>query len=151
MTPKNNYKILFVCTGNTCRSPFAEAVFNKLAAERGVQAEALSCGLAAYPGQPPCDDAVAVAAHFGYDISSMRARPATPYLVAEADAIYVMSQSHKDVLEQALPQLAGKVRLLGDGKEIPDPYGGGEAAYEQAYRVIEQAVAALLQGMGRRE
>lgn len=147
MTPKNR-KILFVCTGNTCRSPFAEAVFNKLAGERDIQAEALSCGLAAYPGQPPCDDAVAVAARFGYDISSMRARPATPYLVAEADAIYVMSPSHKDVLEQAMPLLAGKVCLLGDGG-IPDPYGGGEAAYEQAYRVIEQAVSALLDGMER--
>ncbi len=149
MTPKNK-RILFVCTGNTCRSPFAEAVFNKRARERHIQAEALSCGLAAYPGQPPCDDAVAVAGDFGYDISSMRARPATPYLMAEADAIYVMSPSHRDVLEQAMPELAGKVSLLGD-EAIPDPYGGGMAAYRQAYRIIEQAVTGLLDRMERGE
>ena len=95
MTQKNNSVLprnyLFVCTGNTCRSPFAQVVFNQVAKRRGIEAEALSCGLAAYPGQPPCDDAVAVAAQMGYDLSAMRARPATPYLMQAADAIYVMS------------------------------------------------------------
>lgn len=146
MTQKNNSVLprnyLFVCTGNTCRSPFAQVVFNQVAKRRGIEAEALSCGLAAYPGQPPCDDAVAVAAQMGYDLSAMRARPATPYLMQAADAIYVMSPSHRDVLAQAMPGLQDKLFLLGEG--IPDPYGGGPEADEQAYRAIEQAVIQLL-------
>ncbi len=78
----------------------------------------------------------------GYDLSAMRARPATPYLMQAADAIYVMSPSHRDVLAQAMPGLQDKLFLLGEG--IPDPYGGGPEAYEQAYRAIEQAVIQLL-------
>ena len=142
MTPRNK-KILFVCTGNTCRSPFAQAVCNRLAAQRGLPVVAESCGLGAMTGDAPCQDAVAAAAGFGYDISGHSSRPATIYLVEDADLICCMSQSHARALIEALPQLEPRVQVLG-GDGVPDPFGQGIAAYEQAYKAIEAAVGQLL-------
>ena len=68
MMPKDRI-IAFVCTGNTCRSPMAEAIFNKLAEEKGLDVRALSFGLAAVPGMPPSKNAVAVCREIGIDIS----------------------------------------------------------------------------------
>ena len=74
MKQKNN-NILFVCTGNTCRSPFAQAVFNAQAQARGLACRAESCGLAAMAGQPPFPEGVQAAARLGYQMEEMRSRP----------------------------------------------------------------------------
>lgn len=136
--------LLFVCTGNTCRSPMAEALFRKAAGERGVadRFRALSCGLAAADGMPASDNAVAAAAELGAGLSEHRSRRATPELLAEADAIYCMSAAHRAAIVSALPQLKGRVFVLHP--PVPDPFGGDLTVYRETARALDAAVESLL-------
>ena len=129
-------KFLFVCTGNTCRSPFAEAV----ARHQGQDAE--SAGLAAYPGDPPTPDAVAVAREFGLDVSSHRARPLTTELLDEAEVVVGMTAAHVGELEAR--GAGGKARLLG-AADLDDPIDRGREIYRGTYGQIESDVRALLE------
>lgn len=149
MKQKNKH-ILFICTGNTCRSPFAQVVFNTLARQRGLGCQAESCGMAAVAGQPPFQEGVQAAARLGYQLEQMRARPCTPYLLDWADEIYAMSPSHLRALQLAVPEAGAKAALLA-GNGVPDPFGGGPEAYDQAYTAIEQAVKELLDRIEREE
>ena len=128
-------KFLFVCTGNTCRSPFAEAV----ARHAGQDAE--SAGLAAYPGDAPPPDAVAVARELGLDLSSHRARPLTTELLDQAEVVVGMTAAHVGELEAR--GAGGKARLLGAG-DLDDPIDRGREIYRRTYRQIESDVRALL-------
>ena len=110
-------KILFVCCGNTCRSPFAEGLARRLAAERGLDVEFASAGRTAAEGDPSPPDAIAVAKEFGVDLSAHRAR----HLTTEHDA--------------------DKVVELFD---VPDPVGRGPAAYRQTYEQLREKVEELL-------
>lgn len=135
-------RILFVCTGNTCRSPMAAALFNRRARERGIDAEAGSAGVAAQPGAPASANAVLACAREGIDLSGHRARQLTPALVERADRIYGMSEAHRALLEARFPAARGKTRVLGGG--IPDPFGGDEGVYRLCLTAIGRAVGPLL-------
>jgi protein-tyrosine-phosphatase len=124
-------RILFVCTGNTCRSPFAEAV------ARGQGVEAESAGLAADAGAEPPDDAIAVARELGYDLSSHRARTLTDEMVERADVLVGMTAVHVEAL-------ARPARLLGEA-DLDDPIDRGPDAYRQVYAQIESDVKKLLE------
>lgn len=134
--------ILFVCTGNTCRSPMAAALCNLLLerrGENGIRAE--SAGLAAAAGEPAAANAVRAAAEAGAELSAHRARQVTPELVARSAAVYAMSPAHVALLQSAFPGAAGKTALLGAG--IPDPYGGDLAAYRRCRDAIAAALREL--------
>jgi protein-tyrosine-phosphatase len=131
-------KILFVCTGNTCRSPFAVAV-----ARRGGHADAESAGLAAYAGDGPPVDAVSVARERGLDLSTHRARPLDTEMLDRAEVVVGMTAAHVGELEARGAH--GKARLLGTA-DIADPIDRGPEAYRRAYDQIETAVQALLEG-----
>jgi protein-tyrosine-phosphatase len=109
-------KVLFVCAGNICRSPFAEGLARRLAAERGLDVEFASAGEIALDGDRCPPDAVAVAKEYGVDLSSHRARRLT---TDEAD----------------------KVMPLFD---VPDPLGRGPAAYRRTYEQLREKVEELL-------
>jgi len=135
-------KVLFVCVGNICRSPTAEVLLRHQVGSRpGV--EVSSAGLQAMVGRPMDDTAAALLREAGLDPDAHRARQATPSVLAAADLILVMEQSHLARIAREVPQVSGKTFLLGkwDGCEIPDPYRQQRIAFEHVYGLIDSAVA----------
>src|SRR5579862_6955834 len=121
--------ILFICTGNVCRSPMAEGLFRKAAVNGGFRV--LSAGLGAVDGQPPTSHSVSAMRELGIDISSQRSRALTSDLVRQADYIFGMTHSHVDTVGLLYPAAADKTFLLREfddsvpsyEKDIPDPIG----------------------------
>jgi protein-tyrosine phosphatase len=143
--------IVFVCTGNTCRSPLAEALFKKLLAERlGCPVQDLpergyqvvSAGLAAYPGGAATPEAIEVGAELGADLSGHRSRPLTPELAAQADLLVAMTRGHLAALCGFFPEVAERARLLcPEGEDVDDPIGGDR----EVYRACAQGILSRLE------
>src|SRR2546429_7259309 len=143
--------ILFVCTGNVCRSPMAEGIFRQAVQGRG-NYRVVSAGLGAMEGQPPSSHAVVAVKELGIDISDQRSRMLTPDLVQQADYIFGMTHSHVDTVMLLYPQSAEKTFLLREfdetldlfEKDISDPIGGSYDIYLNCRDQIEQGIASLL-------
>jgi RpiB/LacA/LacB family sugar-phosphate isomerase len=143
--------ILFVCTGNVCRSPMAEGLFRH--ATRGRQDfRACSAGLSAAEGLPPSEYAIRAMKDLGMDISGQRSRQLTAQMVQEADYIFGMSHSHVDTITALYPQAAEKTFLLREfddtlgsfENDISDPIGQPFEVYVNTRDQIEQGIASML-------
>ena len=143
--------VLFVCTGNVCRSPMAEGLFKHAVRGRGAY-RVLSAGVGAVDGQPPSEHAVTALRDLGIDISQHRSHHLTGDVVAQADYIFGMTHSHVDAIMLLYPQAAEKTFLLREFDEtldafendISDPIGGSYEVYRNCRDQIEQGIASML-------
>ena len=153
-------RVLFVCTGNICRSPTAEGVFRHAVASAGLEQKILvdSAGTHGYHvGHPPDRRAQSAAAQRGYDIAGLRARQVTGQDFVEFDYILAMDLDNlSDLRRLALAQHHDKLNLFMDyssarrGDEIPDPYYGEAQGFELVLDMAEDAAAGLLRHMKKK-
>ena len=141
--------ILFVCTGNTCRSPMAAGLARKYLADRLGCTEAelpdhglqiMSAGLYAVGGHHAASDAIAAARQYGADISQHVSRKLTIELISSADAVFCMTESHAARVRRMLPSAVNKVRRLCRDGDISDPIGSGRNYYHHAADRIQVAL-----------
>ena len=135
-------KIIFVCTGNTCRSPMAMFLFNKIAKERNLNMVSDSAGLAAF-GDPINENSVKALAKIDIKNIDYTSKKLNFYMVDEADFIVVMTNEHKSSLITAGVEET-KILVLGNG--ISDPFGGDEDIYFSCLKDIENGIENLLKG-----
>lgn len=141
-------RVLFVCTGNTCRSPMAESIFRKLLAdrlgcrewelrERGF--DILSAGVAATENFPASRESIDVLRELQLDLSQHLSQQVTARMLEESTMVLAMTSRHRQILSEARPDLAERFHLLDrSGRDISDPIGSGIEIYRQCVREITE-------------
>jgi len=142
-------QFLFVCTGNSCRSPMAEGMFRKYLAEKleckvdqldEMGYKVVSAGVIGLSGMPASPEAIAACAAKGISIKAHKSRALSPQLVEESDFIYGMGQTHCQRIVAFGPEAARKCGLLAMNQEIADPIGQSQQVYNSCADLIERAV-----------
>ena len=141
---------LFVCTGNTCRSPMAEGLFRTAVGENGISVS--SAGVAAYEGGPASQETLDILAERGLSLEGFCSRMVDEMIIQEATHIFCMTRGHLDTLEELYPEDRDKFYLVCEfaeidgqvGRDVPDPIGGGRRAYEEVAVCLDVALEGVV-------
>jgi protein-tyrosine phosphatase len=149
--------VVFVCTGNICRSPTAEGVFRKMVQDAGLSGRITidSAGTHGYHvGEPPDARAVEAAARRGYDLSGLRARKIERADFHQFDLVLAMDRDNHGILARlAQPSAGQRLRMMMDyasrfqETDVPDPYYGGPDGFDRVLDMLEDAAQGLLESM----
>ena len=149
--------VLFVCTGNTCRSPMAETLFRELVAQRlGCREDEIeqrvvvaSAGIAAWGGGKASTGALEAMRERGADLSGHESQPLTENLARQADIIWTMTASHRATILAQFPEVGGRVAMLSpDRHDVIDPIGGTLTTYRKCAEQIREHLASRLDTLG---
>lgn len=148
MSSRTLKRILFVCTGNTCRSPMAEGLLRHAVSSR-TDIEVASAGVHAGPAQPPSTHSVEACKRLGISIGGHQSKQLTDEWVSWATHIFCMTPGHRDALEDDYPSAARKTHLICEfdsslPSQVPDPFGQSLPAYIQTRDTLRQAIPSLL-------
>jgi protein-tyrosine-phosphatase len=142
--------VVFVCTGNTCRSPLAEALARRAAQQRGIDATFASAGIGAALGSPATDGAILVGLERDVDLSRHRSRPLLPAAITNDTIILAMASAHVAGIRSIAPR--ARVYLLDEygshgssSHQVADPYGGDLDDYRKAADTIETMLDAVFE------
>src|SRR6266545_3376723 len=142
--------VLFVCTGNICRSPLAASLLERALKERGLEVAVTSAGTGAWDGAPASEGAYLVGLERGLDLSGHRARLLTRELVEQADLILTMARHHRARVDELGGE--GRVFVLGEyagregnDAEVSDPFGGDLDVYRDTCAELDALIAAVVE------